>query len=552
MHKIWVVGLYLLLPILIFPGCSSSTPASPTPVSPFGVPTVAYLHEAVEQGLVTGQFRGRGVGTDVIATLRRTIDRDVTVEVKAGALLFSSVDDEPHMVTGRLRGSLRQGGAIRQEDRIRLSDDSWHEYVLEAYSLEFEPGDPSQNASYVLGGSPPAEVNAILDAAKGMPGVSSKTVQTAIWAIMDGVNREQLISRGYPPELEAVRAIFEAANLDPTRKRLFDESQMQTAGSYITRGNGYFQMGEYAQSVADYTQAVELQPALDEARYRRGFALAQLLKYDAAVADFTEVIRLNPENPTGYFARGVAYSSMLPPQSDLAVADLTKAIELNPGFLNAYHVRGLVRTANLEFDQAINDFSRAVELDERFLDAYYARGIAYRAKEEFAKAIADFSTVINLNPNFGEAYRARGRSYSATKEAGRAVRDLEKYNAMVPAASDRTEVEELIATLRGVPPAGAAAQAVSLLEAVSVRRLQRSVPAGCLGSADPSHSAAAHPSAGPTAAAAVHSADSAAAHPSAGATSCSTDPAAAPDVYSVDSYLPVSNALLSQCTTFRL
>ena len=281
------------------------------------------------------------------------------------------------------------------------------------------------------------------------------------------MDQEQLISQGYALDLELVRTIFEAADLDPTRKRLFDESLIQSPGSYITRGNSYYQMGEYAQSVADYTRALELQPGLDEALYLRGFALAQLLKYGAAVADFTETIRLTPENPAGYFARGVAYSSMLLPQSDLAVSDLTKAIDLNPAFIDAYHARGLARAANLEFDLAIDDFTRAIQLDERFLDAYYARGTSYGVKEEFAPAIADFSTVINLNPNFGEAYRARGLSYSATNDKELAVRDLEMYLALVITAPERTEVEDLIATLRGAPSAGAATEAVSLPEAVS-------------------------------------------------------------------------------------
>ena len=144
------------------------------------------LGEAFEQGMVDGQFRGRGVGTDVIITLRRAGDDELTVRVAPGTLLFSTVDDEPHMVTGHLRGSLRPGGVIRQEDQIRLSDDSWHEYVLEAYSLEFEQGDPSQDASFVLGGFPPAAASAILDAADGMLGASFDVIQTAIWAITDG------------------------------------------------------------------------------------------------------------------------------------------------------------------------------------------------------------------------------------------------------------------------------------------------------------------------------------------------------------------------------
>lgn len=65
---------------------------------------------------------------------------------------------------------------------------------------------------------------------------------------------------------------------------------------------------------------------LEKYAYNRGVTNAKKGEYDKAVADFTEAIRLDPKTPDAYFARGVAYSNKR--EHAKAEADFAKVKEL--------------------------------------------------------------------------------------------------------------------------------------------------------------------------------------------------------------------------------
>ena len=59
---------------------------------------------------------------------------------------------------------------------------------------------------------------------------------------------------------------------------------------------------------------------------------------DRAIADYTEAIRLDPKYANAYSNRGVAYSDK--GDKDRAIADFTEAIRLDPKYADAYNNRG--------------------------------------------------------------------------------------------------------------------------------------------------------------------------------------------------------------------
>ena len=134
------------------------------------------------------------------------------------------------------------------------------------------------------------------------------------------------------------------------------------------------------------------------------------------MADFTEAIRLNPNLVEAYVKRGDCYSN----RSDMAiVADYTEAIRLNPKDANIYRKRGDAYESQPFperapwHDKAIADFKEAIHLNGKdntsLSDAYTCRGHAYRRKGDLERAIADCTEAIRLHPNDFYAYDLRGR-----------------------------------------------------------------------------------------------------------------------------------------------
>ena len=96
--------------------------------------------------------------------------------------------------------------------------------------------------------------------------------------------------------------------------------------------------GETNKTIADCTEAVRLDPMLDNAYCNRGVAHQYRGEIPEAITDYNEAVHLNPGNATALYNRGSAY--YLKREYDKAAADLTQAIRLSPKKAWAYYYRG--------------------------------------------------------------------------------------------------------------------------------------------------------------------------------------------------------------------
>jgi tetratricopeptide (TPR) repeat protein len=129
---------------------------------------------------------------------------------------------------------------------------------------------------------------------------------------------------------------------------------------YSNRGDSYLKNGNYDQAIAEYTQAIELDPSLSSLYYNRGVAYANKADYDNAISDFSQVIKLNPKDGEAYFERGYNYS--MKGDLELAIADYTQVIQLDPKNAYAYNNRGLSFENLGQTEEAIKDFETVLEL----------------------------------------------------------------------------------------------------------------------------------------------------------------------------------------------
>ncbi len=242
------------------------------------------------------------------------------------------------------------------------------------------------------------------------------------------------------------------------------ENTNMLATAFNLRGNAYYAKKELDLAIADYDQAIRLNPNDAVFYSNRGGALLGKNQPDRAIADLDQAIRLNGKNARPYLERGHAYrgKGML----DRAIADYEQAILLNPNDPNAYNYRGNVYYTRKDFDRAIADFDkslalnanqpiifnlrgtayylkkdyphaladfdRAVTLDGRYAFAFASRGNTYLAMREFDLAITDYDTALRLNPNLVRAYHARGNAYSAKAQYDKAILDFDQVIRLDP------------------------------------------------------------------------------------------------------------------------
>ena len=97
--------------------------------------------------------------------------------------------------------------------------------------------------------------------------------------------------------------------------------------TYNSRGNAWGINGQYDKAIADFDEAIRLNPQDALIYVNRGHARYRKGDNDVAIADYGEAIRLNPLNASYYLQRG--YTQFWLGRFDASWPDLTESLRLN-------------------------------------------------------------------------------------------------------------------------------------------------------------------------------------------------------------------------------
>ena len=106
------------------------------------------------------------------------------------------------------------------------------------------------------------------------------------------------------------------------------EPPSHEAARFYERGHAALGRRDFHSAIADFSEAIRVNPEFTDAYCCRGYVYAENGEHDEAIADYTEAIRLDPRDAKSYRNRGLAYDSR--GETDKAIADYTHAIRLNP------------------------------------------------------------------------------------------------------------------------------------------------------------------------------------------------------------------------------
>jgi tetratricopeptide (TPR) repeat protein len=202
------------------------------------------------------------------------------------------------------------------------------------------------------------------------------------------------------------------------------------AEAFANRGFARYRSGDAEGAIADLDEALRLDPLLPEAFNNRGNARYDRGEEEGAIADYSQELRLNPQHVNAFFNRGIARYDT----GDLegAIADYSEALRLNPQHAEAFNNRGRVRHAKGDTDGAITDYNEALRLNPELAVTFYNRGNARYAKGDLEGAIADYSQELRLNPQHAETFYNRGNARYARGDRVGAIADIERAARLAP------------------------------------------------------------------------------------------------------------------------
>jgi tetratricopeptide (TPR) repeat protein len=161
----------------------------------------------------------------------------------------------------------------------------------------------------------------------------------------------------------------------------FYNAQVNKVSEYIQKGDEYYDNNDYDNAIIAYNEAIRLLPIFHDnsniytyrsiGYNRRGKVYSAKGDTVQAIADYTQAIKLEPDNAIYFANRGLSYLAR--EDYDSAIADFTDAIQIgrDDTFSNAerYNWRAKAYENKGEYDKAIADYNASLQINPDNTDA---------------------------------------------------------------------------------------------------------------------------------------------------------------------------------------
>jgi len=165
---------------------------------------------------------------------------------------------------------------------------------------------------------------------------------------------------------------------------------------FFRKGTQLLGTNNYHEAIANFDQAIEIQPSYSEAWYMKGYALFSLEKYQKALVAYDRALENNPDYVDAWHDRGSILRNL--GRNQEAIASYDKAIEIQPDYALAWHNRGKALFAMEIYEEAINSFDKAIQSESNNADAWISKGDVYKKLKSYEEAISAYNQAMLVKP----------------------------------------------------------------------------------------------------------------------------------------------------------
>ncbi len=159
------------------------------------------------------------------------------------------------------------------------------------------------------------------------------------------------------------------------RNKVLNSPGINTPEKWYDRGRGQSDLANYEKAIEYLTNAIEKDPDYSGAYFERGYCYDKLGDFDNSIADFTKSIEFNNKwelssnLSLAYYSRGLSYFSKRSDDENvsrnnmsMALQDWNRSIDLNPNEPNAYYNRGLVHEFFDDLQKAVIEYKKSYDM----------------------------------------------------------------------------------------------------------------------------------------------------------------------------------------------
>src|SRR2546426_778723 len=136
-----------------------------------------------------------------------------------------------------------------------------------------------------------------------------------------------------------------------------DMAAPQDVRMRLNLGSAYYEQGIFEAAIAQYREALKLNPGDAYIHYNLGLALADQGRFEPAIAAYKESARLNPNDPLVRYALGVVQETK--GRVNEAIGEFEAAVQLAPTMAAAHAKLGWLYYTKNQVPQALEHFEKA-------------------------------------------------------------------------------------------------------------------------------------------------------------------------------------------------
>ena len=185
------------------------------------------------------------------------------------------------------------------------------------------------------------------------------------------------------------------------------------------------QHGQYQESIAKLTSALETEPNSVPIHYLQGLNYYHLKMFTEAVDELQKTVQLSPDYALAFFSLGMAQAHL--GQFDAAIATLQRTLQLDPTNFEAAFNLGVAFLQKRELEPAAAAFRQSVTIDPELARGHRALGETLLYENKLDEAITELRRAVELAPqepvmheSLAKALTAKGLTAEADEETRRA------------------------------------------------------------------------------------------------------------------------------------